>query len=362
MADPVPIVRASDRPSCCSGSGDGMIDAAAAGLIVGDEAIRYSASMSGDELAAAIADADLVIVTDTNRRRAHHWRGSQDVTGYTEPASGDQTVWEDSGDARLDVFPDADATAYTVSMQDGPVSVRASSYGERFSYQPEARPGLAIDGDPNTAWTVLDPRRAVPRDHDDDRGRPRHAAAARRARRRPPARARYRWPSTAADHRRSCSTNARSSPGSASTSRRPAGRRRSASSLGRIVEGPDTARLVLVGIAELDAGLGQIPEWIVVPSDLTTAMRDGGIERPVTYVLTRERVRPTNRWRADPEWRIARRLDVPFTPEVDVAATVRIDLRASDAVLAELARHLRADRHRTTHRSSGGGRLGGGRR
>ena len=91
-----------------------------------------------------------------------------------------------------------------------------------------------------------------------------------------------------------------------------------------------------VGIAELDAGIGQIPEWIVVPSDLTTAMRDGGIVRPVTYVLTRERVRPTNRWRSDPEWRIARRLDVPFTTEVDVAATVRIDRRASDAVLAEL--------------------------
>ena len=34
---------------------------------------------------------------------------------------------------------------------------RASSYGERFSYLPEARPAMAVDGDPNTAWTVLDP-------------------------------------------------------------------------------------------------------------------------------------------------------------------------------------------------------------
>ena len=33
----------------------------------------------------------------------------------------------------------------------------ATSYGERFSYLPEARPAMAIDGDPNTAWTVLDP-------------------------------------------------------------------------------------------------------------------------------------------------------------------------------------------------------------
>ena len=73
-----------------------------------------------------------------------------------------------------------------------------------------------------------------------------------------------------------------------------------------------------------------------MPSDLTTAMRDEGIELPVTYVLTRERVRPTNRWRADPEWRIARQLDVPFATDVDVAATVRIDRRAPDTVLAEL--------------------------
>ena len=91
VVDPVPIVRASDTVIVLSGSGDGIVDAASAGLIVGDEAIRYSASMSADELAAALETADLVVVTDSNRRRAHHWRGSQDVTGYTEPVSGPQT-------------------------------------------------------------------------------------------------------------------------------------------------------------------------------------------------------------------------------------------------------------------------------
>ncbi len=112
-------------------------------------------------------------------------------------------------------------------------------------------------------------------------------------------------------------------------------------SLGRIVEaeghhGHDHPDRTPVGFAEIDAGLGQSPERIVVPSDVTTAMRDAGIERPVTYVLTRERVRATNRWRADPEWRIVREIDVPFTQDVDVDATVRLDLRASDAVLADL--------------------------
>jgi hypothetical protein len=91
-----------------------------------------------------------------------------------------------------------------------------------------------------------------------------------------------------------------------------------------------------VGFAEVGVGTGQSPEAIVVPRDLTTAMRAAGIERPVTYVLTRERVRSTNRWRADPERRIIRRLDVPFEQAVDVEATVRLDLRSSDTTLAEL--------------------------
>jgi arabinofuranan 3-O-arabinosyltransferase len=112
-------------------------------------------------------------------------------------------------------------------------------------------------------------------------------------------------------------------------------------SLGRTVEpaphrGHGHPDRTPVGFAEVDAGVGQSAEAIVVPSDLTTAMREAGIERPVTYVLTRERVRATNRWRADPERRIIRDLDVPFEHAVDVFATVRLDRRASDTTLAEL--------------------------
>ena len=49
--------------------------------------------------------ADVLVVTDSNRLRAHHWRSSQDVTGYTEPGAGPATLWKDSGDARLDAVP-----------------------------------------------------------------------------------------------------------------------------------------------------------------------------------------------------------------------------------------------------------------
>jgi arabinofuranan 3-O-arabinosyltransferase len=117
-------------------------------------------------------------------------------------------------------------------------------------------------------------------------------------------------------------------------------------------DGPTTIRIALgeltagapggrtdrtgVGFAEIDTGLGPSPEVVSVPTDLTNALREAGIEQPVTYVLTRERVGPTDRWRSDPEWTIVRDIDVPFEQAVAVRPEVRVDLRAGDAVLAEL--------------------------
>ena len=66
-----------------------------------------------------------------------------------------------------------------------------------------------------------------------------------------------------------------------------------------------------VGIAEADFGIGMSPEVIRTPTDMTAAMRDAGVDAPVTYVLTRRAGRPTNRWRADPEIRMLRDIDVP---------------------------------------------------
>jgi arabinofuranan 3-O-arabinosyltransferase len=337
VEDPIPVVRASDEVVLVSGSGDGIVDAAAAGLVAGDEAIRYSASLPAEQLAEAAGSADLVIVTDTNRRRAHHWRGSQDVSGYTEPASGRQTVWEDSGDARLDVFPGGSGAAYTVAVQDGPLAVRASSYGERFSYQPEARPGLAIDGDPNTAWTVADPAgqfievtAAAGVDH-VTLLQPGGLSPVRRLETVTISVAGGEPVEVVLDERSLVAGQRVPLPATVG----PATIR---IALGRLhaAEARTVADRTPVGFAEVDAGLGASPELIALPSDLTAVMRDAGIERPVTYVLTRERVAATNRWRADPEWRIARLLDVPSDQRASIEVTVRADLRASDAALAGL--------------------------
>ena len=154
--DPVPTVRVKTDEVVLSGDGAGIVDAAGAGIIDGTELIRYSASLD-DGLVDALRSASRLVVTDTNRDRAHHWRSSQDVTGFTESGGADSDVLRFEGaDQRLPVFDTADEATQTISVQSGPVTAAASAYGEPFAYLPEHRPVMAIDGDPATSWTVAD--------------------------------------------------------------------------------------------------------------------------------------------------------------------------------------------------------------
>jgi arabinofuranan 3-O-arabinosyltransferase len=142
-----------DRLVLVDGSGDGLVDAAAAGLIDGTELVRYAADAADpSELAQWIREASQVIVTDSNRRRAHQWRGSQNVVGFTE--DDDTTLLrQDTADSRLPVFTTNVANARTVGDHVGG-SVRATAYGPATAYWPEQRPVLAFDGDPTTTWMV----------------------------------------------------------------------------------------------------------------------------------------------------------------------------------------------------------------
>ncbi len=162
VADPVPTVRVKDTSVVVSGNGDGLVDAAAAGVIDGSELILYSASFEGDALSDELDRSERLVVTDSNRDRAHHWRSSQDVTGYTEDGGAGPGVQRyESGDQRLAVFDTTDPATQTVSVQDGPVTATASAYGEPFAYLPEHRPVMAIDGDLDTSWLVGDRATAI---------------------------------------------------------------------------------------------------------------------------------------------------------------------------------------------------------
>ena len=106
---------------------------------------------------ADISSASAVVITDTNRDRAHQWRGSQDVTGFTEAGGPDGGLLRtDDADERLPVFPHQTVADQTRASLESGLVVRATGYGEPFAYRPEQRPAMAVDGDPATAWVVGD--------------------------------------------------------------------------------------------------------------------------------------------------------------------------------------------------------------
>ena len=342
--EPVPVIRAKAREVVVAGSGDGVIDAAAADILDGTELLRYAASLTEDELAEAMRTARRAVVTDSNRDRAHHWRGSQDVWGFTESGGpGTDVLDPDDSDERLPVFADApdQPAAQTVALQEGPVRATASAYGEPFAYRPEDRAVMAVDGDPTTAWRVAD--RAPAEDH-----------RIRLEVDEPIDHVTLRQPDGAATVRHIGAVTI------AVDDREPVRVQMDDSSLGegqRIdlepTTGPSTVTITIdsvvvpdltpgpasaaVGFSEIDFGLGPTVEVVRVPTDLTTALTAEGEDGPpVTYVLTRLRTRPTDRWRSDPEPAMVREIEVPVTQRFTPEVTVRLDQRADDAVLAEL--------------------------
>jgi arabinofuranan 3-O-arabinosyltransferase len=142
-------------PVVVAGDGEGLVDAAAAGLIDGTELVRYSAALDDAELGAALEDGAVLVVTDSNRRRGERWGNVRFTNGFTERA-GQDPLRIDRGDARLPVFPDAGDDARTVALHRGGIRADATSYGVRNELLPEHRPANAVDGDPGTAWRAAE--------------------------------------------------------------------------------------------------------------------------------------------------------------------------------------------------------------
>ena len=145
--------RTSDAPLVVSGDGTSLVDLAASDLVDGRSIVLHSAALDREQLRAALSVAPELIVTDGNRKRAHHWRGSQDVWGATETATDTS---DDEFDKRLPVFPDRSGWPVTQSIVDTSMGAPASatSYGALLAYYPEYRPAMATDDDPSTAWLV----------------------------------------------------------------------------------------------------------------------------------------------------------------------------------------------------------------
>lgn len=157
---PQPIVRLAPTaaPVVLAGDGDGLVDAAAAGLLDGSGGLVLEvAALDDATLAGALAAGAHLVLTDTNRRRIETWFYSlRDDRGPTERAG--ETAPDPTGyDVRLDPFPGASDDSRTVVEH---VGGRVEATSEGGPERPEDRAVRAVDGDATTAWRVggADPR------------------------------------------------------------------------------------------------------------------------------------------------------------------------------------------------------------
>lgn len=153
LEDPRPTIRTAPAtgPVVVAGDGDGLVDAAAAGLIDGTALVLEAAALDDATLDEALRAGAHLVLTDTNRRRAQTWFYTlRDSRGETERAG--RTAPDPTGyDFRFDPFPGSDDDDRTVVEHvGGAVEVSAADGPER----PENRGAHAVDGDAATAWRV----------------------------------------------------------------------------------------------------------------------------------------------------------------------------------------------------------------
>ncbi|MFZ6002484.1 MAG: alpha-(1-_3)-arabinofuranosyltransferase domain-containing protein [Actinomycetota bacterium] len=145
---------AADGPVLIAGDGDGIVDAAAAGVIDGSALVLQSAALDDAELQAAIERGAHLILTDSNRRRIQTWFYTlRDSRGPTERVG--ETAPDPSGyDFRLEAFPGSSDDSRTVVEH---VGGRVEATGGGGPERPEDRGAHAVDGDASTAWRVAGP-------------------------------------------------------------------------------------------------------------------------------------------------------------------------------------------------------------
>jgi len=344
--DPLPVVRT--RPvtgaTVLVGDADGIVDAAAAGVLDLDHALVFAADMAADPRLGdlVLSEPAHIVVTDSNRRRAQRWGTLRENRGHTEQAS-EQPLEHDPLDNRLPVF-DYEAIeanvgsaddARTVSEQRGPVAAQASGHGNPVTYTNDDRPYNALDGSLETAWVVSAFNEAVgerlrltlaepavvesmllvqPQGRSE-----RHTVENARHITEIEIRVDSGLPVTVALDERSLSPEGQTVPLGVEASVieiEIAG----TSIGGRLAY----AGVAPVGFAEVDLGLGPVLEVIRTPRALLDRLGGDMGDHRLSVVLTRERSNPREPVRTDPELRMVRAVPLPAHVEVEISGTARL--------------------------------------
>ncbi len=357
----IPIVRAhaASRPLLVAGDGDGIVDAASIGIRDPHQASFYSASYpdaSSDATFDAIYGQDAVLlVTDTNRKRARRWGTLRETTGYTERAGEKPLRW-DPNDQRLELFPGAGDDAYTVTEQIGGATVTATSFGNQVTYTPNDRAANALDGDPFTSWRAGDGADARGETLYIDLDEPvvtDHISLLQ-----PQAGIRNRWITTArititapdgskTTHDVTLTDESIGGGGGGDDGGDETGQvvsfdRQEIAEVSIEVTGTDAGSrrryesLSGVGFAEVGIGGVQVEELVRPPRDLLGRAGSSSGDHDLSLLFTRLRSNPLEPVRSDEELSIRRIVDLPTARTFAVSGQARLSTYVDDTVLVTL--------------------------
>jgi arabinofuranan 3-O-arabinosyltransferase len=143
------VARTDDRPPLIvAGDGDAWSGLAARGALTVGGPVRYSGDASVAELARRLASGSPIVITDSNRRRAHEIpifdsvaRSSYTLAPHQQLRRETEELFDSPGNETVAHFRDA-------------TRIEASSYGRPALPQPYYRPANAFDGDARTSWRV----------------------------------------------------------------------------------------------------------------------------------------------------------------------------------------------------------------
>jgi arabinofuranan 3-O-arabinosyltransferase len=153
-ADAIVRTRPDRDPVVLAGDGDGIVDAAGAGLVTGHERILELASLDDAALEHALRTGAALVLTDSNRRRNTSFFASIRDTKSPTLRAGQNARSDDGYDRRVDLFADESDAARTVVETRG---ARVDTSDDGGVDRPEDRATRAFDGDTSTAWRVGGP-------------------------------------------------------------------------------------------------------------------------------------------------------------------------------------------------------------